>query len=74
MVEGNEGNGVIRRRGIIQFLSPLKMLVVVEEVIPALTPCTVIYGSIFTRSRALGLADRSVQRFGRELWVSKFFI
>ena len=50
------------------------MLVVVEEVIPALAPCTVVYGGIFTRFRALGLADRAIQRFGCEFWISEFFI
>ena len=50
------------------------MFVVVEEVIPTLAPCTVIYGSILTRFRALGLTDRTVQKFGRELRISEFFI
>lgn len=64
----------VRRRGSIQFFSPLKVLVVVEEVIPALAPCTVIYSTIFTRFWALGLADRADQRLGFEFWIPKFFI
>ena len=74
LVRWNGKRAVVGRRESIQFLSPLKMLVVVEEVIPALAPCTVIYGSILTRFRALDLADRAVQRFGREFRISEFFV
>lgn len=58
-----------RGGNFIQFLPPLKVLVVIEEIIPALAPGAVIYTAILTRLGRVRLADRSWERFGYEVLI-----
>lgn len=54
---------VLRDRESIQFLPPLKMFVVVEEIGPPFSPCAVVYAAVFARLGRFGLAEGAGKRF-----------
>ena len=50
-------------RGSIQFLPPLEMFVIVEEIGPPFSPCAVIYAAVLARLRGFGLAKGTEKGF-----------
>lgn len=63
--ERPEGRGGVGGVGwlSIQFLPPLKMFIIVEEIIPPFSPCAVIYAAILARLRGFGLTEGTGEGF-----------
>ena len=53
----------------IQFLPSLKMLVIIEEIITALSPGSMVYTAILTWIGRLYLAQRTRERFWCEVFI-----
>lgn len=51
-----EGGGNGGQRGKLQFFTPLEMFVIIEKVIPALSPGARVYATVFSELRWMRLA------------------